>query len=497
MSRFRGKRSVAALTMKNMEASGKQEARRSARPRGAARGNVDGKWAPKKQRNRKAGLKQSNSQPGNLGPRRAVPSSVPKLPTKKPRARKTVRAPRKTANNGEAQKFLAQAFVSFTQAAGSLEKSHSQLQAEVTRLRAELERANSELAASHQENAQVRRFLARVLEGLPCGVLALASGSLRLANPEAGRLLGIDSEIRGNEALPEPVARLLASEGSSNDGRLWEFPIGSDGDQRTLAVTASEVAEVEGNEGGQIVILRDITNEKRLEVERESARRVQSLAEISTLLAHEIRNPLGSLELFAGLISDSTAEMPELRQWVDHLQAGLRGLSATVNNVLQFHSQPSPRLVPTSLDRLLRETVEFLRPLARQRLLQVGLVNRTGPVGIAADPHRLRQAFFNLALNAFRAMSPGGTLYVRMDWVAEGATDRVQVEVEDSGCGIAPEHLEQICEAGFTTHDGSPGLGLAVVRTVADQHQARIAVRSTVNRGTTFTLTFPTLMEDG
>lgn len=485
--------------MKNMEAIRKQKSRRSTGSRGGKRRNVDRKRHRHRhgQSQRRAELEESNPQPGNLGPCRAVPSDVPKLPTKKPRSRKAVRTRRKTANNDEAQKFLAQAFVSFTQAAGSLEKSHGQLQAEVTRLRAELERANSELTASHQENAQVRRFLARVLEGLPCGVLALADGRLRLANPEAGRLLGIDSEIREDKALPEPVARLLSSEGSSSDGRLWVFPVGNEAEQKTLAVTASEVAEVDGSAGGQIVILRDVTNEKRLEIERESARRVQSLAEISTLLAHEIRNPLGSLELFAGLISDSTSNMPELRQWVDHLQAGLRGLSATVNNVLQFHSQPSPRLVPTSLDRLLRETVEFLRPLARQRLLQVGLVNRTGPVEIAADPHRLRQAFFNLALNAFRAMSPGGTLYVRLDWAGQDETNHVQVQVEDNGCGIAPENLERICEAGFTTHDGSPGLGLAVVRTVAEQHQAQIALRSTVNRGTTFTLTFPALREDG
>ncbi len=408
---------------------------------------------------------------------------------------------RNTASQGktdnQARKFLAQAFVSFTQAAGSLEKSYGQLQAEVTRLRDELERANCELAASLEENAQVRRFLAGVLEGLPCGVLALAGGELRLANPEAGRLLGIDPEWRvGGETLPEPVGRLLEAEGFSSDGRLWEYALGEGEAGRTLAVTATEVAGVDGKVRGQILILRDVSDEKRLAAEREAARRVQALAEISTLLAHEIRNPLGSLELFAGLIADSTAAMPDVRQWVDHLQAGLRGLSATVNNVLQFHSQPSPQLFPTALDRLLRETVEFLRPLARQRGLQVSLINRVGPVRIAADPHRLRQAFFNLALNAFRAMSKGGALYLRLDWTAKAEGSRVQVEVEDNGIGIAAEDLGNIFEAGFTRQAGSPGLGLAVVRTVAEQHRAQLAVRSVVNRGSTFTLTFPVLREE-
>jgi two-component system sensor histidine kinase FlrB len=417
---------------------------------------------------------------------------VPNLPTRKSGQRKQKAARRKTGPPDEAQKFLAQAFVSFTQAAGSLEKSYGQLQAEVTRLRGELERANSELAASLAENGQVRRFLARVVEGLPCGVLALAGGELRLANPEAGLLLGLGAEPKaGKGALPGPIARLMEAGARRSDGKPWEYAIGEGAAARTIEVTASEVAEVDGKRGGEIVILRDVTDEKRLAAEREAARRVQALGEISTLLAHEIRNPLGSLELFAGLISDSTAEMPEVRRWVDHLQAGLRGLSATVNNVLQFHSQPSPQLVATALDRLLRETVEFLRPLARQRGLQASVINRVGPVEIAADPHRLRQVFFNLSLNAFRAMSKGGTVYVRLDWAPEAEGRRVQVEVEDNGCGIAAEHLEHIFDAGYTTHAGSPGLGLAVVRTVAEQHGARLGVRSVAGRGTTFTLTFP------
>jgi two-component system sensor histidine kinase FlrB len=412
-------------------------------------------------------------------------------------------APRRTTVDGgvarnEARKFLAQAFVSFTEAAGSLEKSYGQLQGEVTRLRAELERANSELAASLAENAQVRRFLARVLEGLPCGVLALAEGEVRLANPEAARLLGIGSEWKpGEEAMPQPIVRLLQTETREPDGRRWEYATGEGAAARTLAVTASDVAEAEGTVGGQIVILRDVTEEKRLAAEREAARRVQALAEISTLLAHEIRNPLGSMELFAGLIADSTAEMPEVRKWVDHLQAGLRGLSATANNVLQFHSEPSPQLVPTLLDRLLRETVEFLRPLARQRCLQASVINRVGTVEIVADPHRLRQAFFNLSLNAFRSMSAGGTVYVRLDWAPDAEGRCVQVEVEDNGCGISAEHLEHIFDPGYTTHAGSPGLGLAVVKTVAEQHGASLAVRSTPGRGTTFTLTFPVRGEAG
>ena len=99
---------------------------------------------------------------------------------------------------------------------------------------------------------------------------------------------------------------------------------------------------------------------------------------MATLLAHEIRNPLGSLELFAGLLADAALKQPELRRWTDHIQAGLRSLSATVNNVLQFHSQPAPQLSPVNLGRLLRESIDFLRPLARQSGLRIDLHNSVG-----------------------------------------------------------------------------------------------------------------------
>ena len=102
----------------------------------------------------------------------------------------------------------------------------------------------------------------------------------------------------------------------------------------------------------------------------------------------------------------------ELQPWINHVQAGLRSLAATVNNVLHFHSQPSAQLLPVDLLRLVGETVEFLRPLARQKEMHIEWRAPMATVSILADPSRLQQAFLNLALNAFRAMKPGGTLSV-------------------------------------------------------------------------------------
>jgi signal transduction histidine kinase len=415
---------------------------------------------------------------------------VPILPS----VRQNTGGPRRgSASRGEAERSLVHAFATFTQAADSLEKSYTQLQAEVARLTGELERANSELTRSLEENSRVRGFLSQILEGLPCGVLVFDAARLRVINPEARRLLMLDPSWMPEQgvALPAVIHRLQAESSSKAPAaeREWSFddPAGT----RFLGITEARVAGKRGEGRETIWILRDMTREKLALAEREKSRRNESLAEIATVLAHEIRNPLGSLELFAGLLADSTGVSSEAGQWVAQIQAGLRTLAATVNNVLQFHSQPCPEPIPTELDRLMRETVDFLGPLARQRGMQVGLDNRAGQVTLRADPHRLQQVFLNLALNAFRAMSPGNRLEVHVTRAHPSEGARVQIDFEDQGSGIAEEHMERIFEPGFTTHGGSSGLGLAVCKKVIEQHGGVIRVHSAPRLGTTFSLLLP------
>src|ERR1700759_2323653 len=113
-----------------------------------------------------------------------------------------------------AQENVARAFVTFTQAAGSLEKSYTQLQGEVSRLHAELQRTNSELERSLEENARMRSYLTRVLESLPCGVLVVnASGTLQIINPEARRLLGTPVEWVLGDGTRPPMAFAKAVDG--------------------------------------------------------------------------------------------------------------------------------------------------------------------------------------------------------------------------------------------------------------------------------------------
>ena len=385
------------------------------------------------------------------------------------------------------ERSLTRAFASFTEAASSLERAYMQLQAEVAGLRHELEDTNRDLAASLEENHRMRQHLNRILQGLPCGVLVTESGGqVSLANPETRRLLGAAAE----SALPLWLQDLLDRSQASHSELEYRCATPQ---AEWITIRCAQLCAEEG--GSSIFILQDVSDLKRLEREHEELSRRQALAEMAAVLAHEIRNPLGSLELFAGLLAESDLK-PEEREWVGQLQAGLRTLAATVNNVLHFHSQPEPGLVPTDLGQWLRSTHEFLRPLARRAGVRMELLQTLDGVLVGADRHRLEQVLLNLALNAFRVMPDGGVLKICGEVGSPkeaGQPIRAVVEISDSGPGIAAADMEQIFHPGFTTCAGSPGLGLAVCQTIMQQHAGTIAVKSGAGRETTFKLEFPLL----
>jgi len=388
---------------------------------------------------------------------------------------------------GEDEQFLLRAFRSFSEAAGSLERSYARLREEVERLRLELEISNRDLAHSLEENRNMREHLDRILEGLPCGVLVVSgSGRITRANPEAMRLLEVSSgcaiRVSDFSALPAAVQKLL--ECARRSEREQELSVAGDGG--SLHWLAARHAPIAG--GDSVLILRDIDERKRLEETQARLRREQALAEVSAVLAHEIRNPLGSLELFAGLLAESGLDGEPL-QWVGHMQAGLRTLAATVNNVLHFHSLPEPERAPVDLGELLEWARNFFLPLAGQSHIVLSLQNHVSGVLLAADRHRLEQVLLNLVLNSVRAVPAGGWIELGGNLLADGKS--VALSVADNGPGISAENLARVFEPGFSTRAGSPGLGLAVCRKIVEQHGGTIRTVSDPGWGAKFTLIFP------
>ncbi|HTS36803.1 MAG TPA: ATP-binding protein [Candidatus Solibacter sp.] len=400
------------------------------------------------------------------------------------------RADNAAANNEDGE-FLLRAFRSFAATAASLEDSYSQLRGEVARLRAELERRNRDLGRSLEENRSMRAHLDRILEGLPCGVLVASSnGAITRINPEALRLLGCGEHhgvaVVSLDSLPELASAFLKSLCVQENDEDRELHLAGEG--RWLAARHARIASAAGEEACSVFILRDVSERRRLEEAREKLGRERALAEMSAVLAHEVRNPLGSLELFTGLLEESDLKNED-RRWLEHVRGGLRSLRATVDNVLHFHSPPEPERSPFDLGQLLEWARDFFAPLARQSGIALSLQNRLEGVLFPADRHRLEQVLMNLVLNAVRAMPGGG--WIELGGKKNLGGESVSLSVADTGPGISPEHLARIFEPGFTTRSGGPGLGLAVCRTIAAQHGGTISASSRTGRGACFTLTLP------
>jgi two-component system sensor histidine kinase FlrB len=273
---------------------------------------------------------------------------------------------------------------------------------------------------------------------------------------------------------------------SSTTGKRW-LAIGN---RKLSCASASHESEDDRTPLQSIWILRDITANKQAEQEREAARSAMALAEISTILAHEIRNPLASMELFAGLIAEDRGQTA---QWVSHLRAGIRLLSGTVNNVLSIHGGGNPRLSPVHLTSCVRSGVEFVQPIAEQAGVTLSFLGGDANLTIQGNENLLRQIILNLICNAIRHTPAGGTVEVSTQGAWRQGRICALVEVTDTGCGIPDYLIEHVFDTGFSANGDTPGLGLAVCRRLMISHGGEITVSSRVNCGSTFQLEFPTL----
>lgn len=387
-------------------------------------------------------------------------------------------------DKGQQAAFLADAFSEFINASSRLEFSYRELQQEVTNLRLQLQDRD-------RANEEMRIRLRHILDSLPCGVIVNRQDhSITLTNPEAQRLLQLISESGLNaEQILSGMSKLAGAEDSEK-----ELPLGREPEVRWIAIRRQHLAAMPESElvtvdsAETIFILRDITEEKHLMQERERARNSVALAEMSTVLAHEIRNPLASMELFAGLI----LEQPQrTRTWISHLHAGIRSLASTVNNVLSFYGSGAPMLAPLVVRESIRAFAEFVRPIADERSIRLQLDEIPLDLRIAADENSIQQVFLNLALNSFRHTQPGGELHVRAEAVTRSGQQRICISFADTGCGIAHEHLHRIFEPGFSVDGHSVGLGLSVCRRIMQQMGGTLTVSSRPNVGTVFYLEFP------
>jgi signal transduction histidine kinase len=224
---------------------------------------------------------------------------------------------------------------------------------------------------------------------------------------------------------------------------------------------------------------------RTLDEMREALRaRDQRLQMMLAGIAHEVRNPLGGIELFAGILRDELAADSEKLAHVIRIERELGHLKAVVTDFLEYARRPPPELRATALAPLLDDLRELVLADAETARVSLRIEGGDG-LSARADSGQLRRALLNLTRNAIQATPEGGTVQLR---ARRGDAGEVVVEVSDTGKGIPPAELDKIFTPFFTTKEKGTGLGLAFVKEIVAEHGGTIRVESAVGRGTTFTI---------
>ncbi|MEO6182428.1 MAG: ATP-binding protein [Verrucomicrobiota bacterium] len=372
-----------------------------------------------------------------------------------------------------------------------------------------------------QRLARERTFLETLFNTIEDGVLVVdEKGRIIYFNQAVSRILNWHEEIAEGQPitnyLPELNWNELFKSRSSQRVVVHEFEINYPS-AKFFRLYAAPLDGEGAASSGVALILHDATEQRQKTFEAIESERLHSLTLLAASVAHEIGNPLNALHIHLQLmtremkklreIADSPAPrfskrnraqnsssaedreevVGKLEKYLNVAKGEISRLDYIITQFLEAIRPTPPKLAFASLNDVVRETIELLRPEIENRGLNIDekLVKRLPSSPI--DAGQIKQALVNLVKNAVQAMTKGGTLTLQ---TGEGA-DGVWASIADTGGGIPQEQLNRIFEPFFTTKKKGTGLGLMIVQRIVRDHGGRIELESNVGKGTMFRIWLP------
>ena len=403
----------------------------------------------------------------------------------------------------------------FTEVAEQLQRSYDELQVRIKKLDLELADKNKELEKNLVEKEEVKNYLNDILESLTNGVIVVdRSGRITTFNQTAGNLTGLKPQnCLGKtlkEVFPFDLFENLVSRLEKNRRETaYQDQDITTPDKKIIhaRVSASPVWDNHGGQIGTVLILQDRTDLRRLEEFAHRNQRLREMGEMAAGIAHEIRNPLGSIELFASLLKKDLEGDPEKAELVQHIRAGVQNMDRIISTLLLFAKSSQPSRQQCDINLLLAELLDGLDDIRVPDNIKV--VRDFGKEEMLANGDRelLRQVFPNLIRNAIQAMPDGGELRLQTEKALipvsgsesgkdAGARKFITVTVTDTGGGICADDLSKIFNPFFTTKDKGTGLGLAISHNIIKAHQGTIEAVSEEGKSTSFRVKIPCWDED-
>jgi two-component system, sporulation sensor kinase E len=343
-------------------------------------------------------------------------------------------------------------------------------------------------------------FMESVFEALQEGLLILDPDShITFVNHAASRIFGINAAQCAGHSLSQTVRGLdwkqLADPERvvSRDMEIF-YP-----EKRFLNFYISPIrGEVENDDHllGYALIVRDITTSRKLEEENVESEKLNALTLLAAGVAHEIGNPLNSLDIHLQLLERKIKKLPadDQESLSNHLhtaQGEIRRLDTILKQFLQAIRPTQPdinALESIQLHDLLKDTLTVLAPELEERNVQISLDLAENTPLLSLDESQIKQSLYNLLKNAFQALPASGGLIE----ISSSVTDYdVTLTIHDHGSGISPEVMGSLFEPFHSTKESGNGLGLLIVRRIIREHGGEIEIDSQTGKGTTVTLFFP------
>jgi PAS domain S-box-containing protein len=344
----------------------------------------------------------------------------------------------------------------------------------------------------------------RMLDALEVGVVAVdRNGRVGTMNRTAEKLLGVDLDrcrgklyhaLKTGFASPPRIVRHMRS-GRAPEPERRRLRL-QDGREITVESSVSLLRSDQGDIVGAINTLKDITAFEELERASASRARRASIGRLASRLDRDIRNPLTAIAGYSELLAaDMPAEDPRKR-FAECIVWAVAALDRAMGSALVFAERPKLTRQEADASKLLREAADLIQEdIAAEGRAKHAVVVETGLSSATArlDVEQIKHALLNLGKNGLEAMPRGGTLTLRLG-VAPGATaetPRIRFSAIDQGRGIDPARCDALFEPFETTKPDAAGLGLAVVRKIAELHDGSVSVESAKGRATAFHLDLP------
>ncbi len=391
---------------------------------------------------------------------------------------------------------LSDAFALFNVTAHELEHSYSLLNEQIKKLHNEVEEKNMQLERNLIEKEGVKNLLSNILESLPTGVVVVdLEGRLLMCNNAVKKITGVSPSGMDNIMF----CSWLNDFDSSDDGTklssygVREFEYNrADSDVRNLKILKSPVIDGNGKNIGVLFILEDQTLLKKLEVQSERDQRLKAMGEMAVRIAHEVRNPLGSIELFASILKKELESRSDLKKMTEHIISQVKGLDNSISNLLLMTKPLQPMFHKISMPEFMGEFIEFISPVLTKNDVSIIYEKSTSSMFVSGDRDLLKQVFLNLTLNSMHALQGGGSILIKIR-ISSHDSKWVEIEFTDNGTGIPADCLNRIFHPFYTNREKGTGLGLSIVHNIVESHGGTIEVRSKAGKGTTFLVSIPGL----